>query len=246
MSLPAYKHIPNLLTSLNLLCGCIATVYVFKGDIPLFSIFVGLSLLFDFLDGFTARALKAYSPMGKELDSLADMVTFGFVPGAVMYHLFVNSVPLVLHQDQLWAKCLGFFPFIITIFSALRLAKFNIDTRQTDSFIGVPTPAITVFVIGIALIINFDRFNLTPAILNTYVIGGLSMILSFLLVAEIPMFALKFKSFAFGPNKIQYTFLVLVILSIGFLQYAGIPLAILLYVVLSIINNQLNPDLKNK
>lgn len=231
------RHLPNFLTCLNLLSGCLAVVFVFKGNIPVFSILVGVSLVFDFLDGFTARALKAYSPMGKELDSLADMVTFGLVPGAIMYHLFINSVPLNLYQEELWAQLLGFFPFIITIFSALRLAKFNIDTRQSDSFIGVPTPAITIFVIGIALIINYDRFNMTPALLNTYVIGGMSMILSFLLVSEIPLFALKFKSFSWENNKVQYIFLILSLASLIFLQFAGIPVVIILYIILSLLNN---------
>lgn len=231
------RHLPNFLTCLNLLSGCLAVVFVFKGNIPVFSILVGASLVFDFLDGFTARALKAYSPMGKELDSLADMVAFGLVPGATMYHLFINSVPLNLYQEELWAQLLGFFPFIITIFSALRLAKFNIDTRQSDSFIGVPTPAITIFVIGIALIINYDRFNMTPALLNTYVIGGMSMILSFLLVSEIPLFALKFKSFSWDKNKVQYIFLILSLASLIFLQFAGIPVVIILYLILSLLTN---------
>lgn len=210
----------------------------------MFAMLVGASLIFDFLDGFTARALKAYSPMGKELDSLADMVTFGFVPGAVMYHLFTNSVPLVLYQNEIWARAISFLPFIITIFSALRLAKFNIDTRQSDSFIGVPTPANTVLIIGLALVIHDDRFNLTPTILNSYFIAGSCMVLSYLLVAEIPMFALKFKSFAWAPNKVQYLFLILSLLSIIFLQFAGIPLVIILYIILSLVQNQINPTSK--
>jgi len=230
---------------MNLASGCLAAVYVFQGNIPMFAILVGASLIFDFLDGFTARALKAYSPMGKELDSLADMVTFGFVPGAVMYHLFINSVPLVLYQNEMWAISLSFLPFIITIFSALRLAKFNIDTRQSDSFIGVPTPANTILIIGLALVIDNDRFSLTPTILNSYFIAGLSMVLSYLLVAEIPMFALKFKSFAWGPNKVQYFFLIISLLSIIFLQFAGIPLVIILYIILSLVQNRINPTSKN-
>ncbi|MBL0341428.1 MAG: CDP-diacylglycerol--serine O-phosphatidyltransferase [Bacteroidetes bacterium] len=231
------RHIPNLLTTMNLLCGCMAVVFIFKGNIPVFSALVGASLVFDFLDGFAARALKAYSPMGKELDSLADMVTFGFVPGAIMYHFFINSVPIVLYQHEAWGQWISFFPFIITIFSALRLAKFNVDSRQTDSFIGVPTPAITIFVIGLALIIHYDLFHLTPALLNTYVIAGFCMILSYLLVSEIPMFALKFKSFDWGKNKIQYIFLALSSISFLFLHFAGIPVVIILYIILSLINN---------
>ncbi len=232
------RHLPNFITCLNLASGCLALVFVFKGEIAVFSILVAASLLFDFLDGFVARALKAYSAMGKELDSLADMVTFGLVPGAIMYHLFINSVPLVLHMDATWAKIIGFFPFIITVFSALRLAKFNIDTRQSDSFLGMPTPAITIFVIGVALIIQFDRFHLTPRLLNTYVIGGITMILCYLLTSEIPLFALKFKNFGWEQNKVQYIFLVLAILMILLLQVAAIPLLIIFYLILSLLNNR--------
>ncbi len=232
------RHLPNFITCLNLASGCTALVFVFKGEIALFSLFVAASLVFDFLDGFVARALNAYSAMGKELDSLADMVTFGLVPGAVMYHLFINSVPLVLYMDQDWAKVAGFFPFIITVFSALRLAKFNIDTRQTDSFLGMPTPAVTIFVIGLALIIQYDRFHLTPTLLNTYFIGGLSMVLCFLLVSEIPLFALKFKSFTWAANKAQYLLLAVGLLMVIILQFVAIPLLILFYLILSLLNNQ--------
>ncbi|MBK9047827.1 MAG: CDP-alcohol phosphatidyltransferase family protein [Bacteroidetes bacterium] len=238
------QHIPNLLTCMNLACGCVALVFVFQGNIPVFASLVAASLVFDFLDGFTARAFKAYSPMGKELDSLADMVTFGLLPGAIMYHLFISSVPMVLYQDEMWMKILSFLPFLITIFSALRLAKFNIDTRQTDSFIGMPTPAVTIFVIGLALILHDDRFSLTPTILNSFVIAGLSMILSFLLVSEIPLFALKFKSFSWQKNQVQYTFLVLTIISLVTLQFAGIPVVIILYLILSLINPP-NKTVKN-
>lgn len=214
-----------------------ALVYVFKGEILLFAAFVTAALIFDFLDGFVARAFKAYSLMGKELDSLADMVTFGLVPGAIMYHLFINSVPLVLHMDSGWARIVAFFPFIITVFSALRLAKFNIDTRQTDSFLGMPTPAVTIFVVGMALIIQYDRFNLTPSLLNSYVISGICMILCFLLVSEIPLFALKFKNFSWAANKAQYLLLAASVVAIVFLGFVALPLLILFYLILSIINN---------
>ena len=237
MSTGFTRHLPNFITCLNLASGCLALVFAFKGETSVVAMLVLASLVFDFLDGFVARALNAHSKMGKELDSLADMVAFGMVPGTVMYHLFINSFPLVNHMQQDWAMILGFFPFIITVFSGLRLAKFNIDTRQSDSFLGMPTPAITIFVMGLALVIDNDRFHLTPLLLNTYVLGGMSMILCFLLVSEIPLFALKFKSFGWAGNKAQYLLIALGVILVCMVQYLAIPLLILFYLILSLLNN---------
>jgi CDP-diacylglycerol--serine O-phosphatidyltransferase len=231
------RHIPNFLTCMNLVCGCLAVVYVFKGEIPVFAALTAASLVLDFLDGFFARMLKAYSPMGKELDSLADMVSFGLVPGAIMHHLFMESVPLNLMLDQPLGKALSFFPFIITVFSALRLAKFNIDTRQTNSFIGLPTPAATIFVTGLALILYNDPLHLTPTLLNSFIIAGICMILSFLLVAELPLIALKFRSFGWNENQYQYSLIFLSIASVLLFKTAGIPLIIILYIILSVMAN---------
>ena len=231
------RHIPNFLTCLNLLSGCLALVFVFKGDIPAFSLCVGASLVFDFLDGFAARMLNANSVIGKELDSLADMVTFGVVPGAILYHLFIISPPFSLASGTETFKLLGYFPFIVTVFSALRLAKFNTDTRQSVSFLGMPTPAVTIFITGLALNLEYDRFNITPYLLNSYVIAGISMILSFLLVSEIPLFAMKFRSFDWSRNKPQYLMLGISIILLAALQYAAIPLLIVFYLILSLINN---------
>lgn len=231
------RHIPNLLTSLNLFSGCVALVFVFQGNIPVFTALIGASLFFDFLDGFAARMLKAGSPFGKELDSLADVVSFGLVPGAIMYHLFLDSVPLTLMLDQPWTKFVAFFPFIITVFSALRLAKFNLDTRQTDSFIGLPTPAATIFITGIAYVLYDDRLSLTPVVLNSYFIAGLSMVISYLLVAEIPLMALKFKSFGWKENSDQY---LLILASVVFVYKMGVPgvsLSIILYLILSLLSH---------
>ena len=231
------RHIPNLFTCLNLASGCLAVVYIFKGEIPVFALLIVACLIFDFLDGFLARSLNAYSDMGKQLDSLADMVSFGFVPGAIMYHLFLSSVPIVLLQDELWARALAFFPFIITVFSALRLAKFNIDTRQTHHFIGLPTPAATIFVLGLAMILYDDRFHLTPTLLNSYFLAGISMVLSYLLVSDMPLFSLKFNSFKWHSNKDQYLLLILSIVSLIVFGAAGLSLIIILYIILSAINH---------
>ena len=235
------RHLPNLLTSLNLFSGCLAVVFIFKGDIPVFSLCIGASLIFDFLDGFAARALKANSSIGKELDSLADMVAFGVVPGTIMYHLLLISPPFVLREPGVWYNFVQYFPFIVTIFSGLRLAKFNTDPRQLVSFLGMPTPAVTIFVAGLALNIEYDRFHITPYLLNSFVIIGICMILSFLLVSEIPLFAMKFRSFDWSRNKPQYIMLLTSIILIVTLQFAAIPLLIVFYLILSMINNRLTP-----
>jgi CDP-diacylglycerol---serine O-phosphatidyltransferase len=232
------RHLPNLLTTFNLFCGCLAVVFVFSGNIPVFSVLIAASLIFDFLDGFTARRLNAYSDIGKELDSLADMVTFGLVPGAIMYHLFINSVPYNLLNGGLLVKTAGFLPFIITVFSALRLAKFNIDTRQTASFLGMPTPAVTIFTCGLALVIEYDTFHLTPLILNSYFLAGVSMVICFLLVSEIPLFALKFPTFSIKDNRLQYSFLLLCIVAFVLLKFNAVPVIIILYLVLSLLFNR--------
>jgi CDP-diacylglycerol--serine O-phosphatidyltransferase len=176
--------------------------------------------------------------MGKELDSLADMVAFGVVPGAILYHLFLISPPYSLLENSTWLHVIGYFPFVVTVFSGLRLAKFNTDTRQTTSFLGLPTPAVTIFVTGLALILEYDRFHLTPFLLNSFVICGISMILSFLLVSEIPLFAMKFRSFNWSQNKSQYLLLMISVVLLATLQVTGIPLLVLFYIILSLLNNQ--------
>lgn len=227
------SQIPNALTCLNLLCGCFSIVFIFKGYIDISALFTLLSLAFDFLDGFMARALKASSTIGKELDSLADVVSFGLVPGLIGCHLCLASPPFSLAGDSF--SPIAYFPLIITIASAIRLARFNVDTRQTDSFIGVPTPAITILMVGLALVVEHDRFNLTPTILNPFFICGLSMIVAWLLNSELPMLALKFKSFSYRDNSAQYMLILSSILALAMFGYTGIPMIILLYITSSAI-----------
>jgi CDP-diacylglycerol---serine O-phosphatidyltransferase len=234
------KHLPNFLTCMNLLSGCMAIVMVFQGQPYYSALLVAASLVFDFLDGFAARMLKSTSPLGQQLDSLADMVTFGLLPGVVMHRLFLQSVPFSLEQDPYQVNFLSFFPFIITVFSALRLAVFNLDERQAVSFRGLPTPACTIFVVSLALIPGHDRFHLTPVILNSYFIAGVCMILSYLLVSGLPLFALKFRNFSWKQNQVQYIFLVLSLVLILAFGYTGLPLIILLYIILSLINHLLS------
>jgi len=239
------KHIPNAITCGNLLCGCLAIIQIFEGNMVWASYLVGFAAVLDFFDGFAARLLKVSSPIGKDLDSLADMVTFGAVPGLMM-HRMLDMGYLVNHQAfQLIAefKWLMFLPLLITIFSAVRLAKFNNDTRQSESFIGLPTPANAIFICSIPLIVNWDtHFDLRGDVIihfliHPYTILILSVVLSYLLVAELPLFSLKFKSFGWKGNEIRFVFLALSLASLIAFQYLGLPLIIVLYVLLSVVNN---------
>ena len=226
------KHIPNAITCLNLFAGCLALYFAFEGQLVYTAYLVGIAAVFDFLDGMVARVLKAYSEIGKQLDSLADMVSFGVVPGAMMFVLLQRADAAVLGIP---ADIVAFSGFLITIFSALRLAKFNIDTRQTTSFIGLPTPACTLFVASLPLILRYGDLIHYEIILNPPVLLGLTVLLSFLLVAELPLFALKFTNLTWQDNSVRFIFLGLSVILVALLKFAAIPLIIVLYIVLSII-----------
>lgn len=245
------KNIPNTITLGNLFCGCFALVQAFNNDLVWAAYFVGMSLVLDFFDGFTARALKVSSPIGKDLDSLADMVTFGVVPGVVMFKMLSFTLAPIYITDLFTGtepktdSYLPYIGFIITIFSCIRLAKFNNDTRQSDSFIGLPTPANTMVICSFPLIaqvqiesqgLNLLQYKELLPILSWFLIG-LSVVLSLLLVAEIPLFALKFKNFSWAGNKLVYSFLVMTVLLILLLKFVAIPLVILLYILISMVNN---------
>lgn len=233
------KHIPNAITCCNLLCGCLAIVQAFEGNLVYTAYLVGLAAIFDFFDGFAARMLKVSSAIGKDLDSLADMVTFGVVPGLVMFQLLKTSLITGNEDFQVFKNnsFLVYLPFIIIIFSALRLAKFNNDTRQTESFIGLNTPANSMVICSLPLIIN--QHPEIGTLLNPYVLCVLSVGLSLVLVSEIPMFSLKFKHFKWKGNEIRFIFLALSLLMLTTLQFLGIPLIIILYVLLSLLTNYL-------
>ena len=237
------KHIPNAVTCLNLLCGCLALTFIFRGELVTGAYLVGAAAVADFFDGLLARALRVSSPIGKDLDSLADMVSFGVVPGAIMYQLLIQAfgLPMVGQAPGnddfvipgVW-MLLPFCSFIITIFSALRLAKFNNDTRQTTSFIGLPTPACTLVVASLPLILASNEFGLDRIILTPWLLLGLTVVLSGLLVAELPLFALKFKNLRWLGNRRRFIFVGLALGLVATLRAAGIPLAVLLYVLLSV------------
>lgn len=232
------KHLPNFITCLNLLCGCLAVVQAFNGNLVNCAYLVFLGMVFDFLDGMLARLLKAYSAIGKELDSMADMVSFGLVPGVLVYKLLEQAHPEIISEDPYFLTVIKFFPFIITIFSALRLAKFNIDTRQTTSFIGVPTPAVALFFASFPLVIAQGTNTIGIRLIsNPYVLVGLTLVMSFLLVSEIPLFSLKFKNLRWKDNRIQFIFLMLILPLALFFFYSAIPMVFFLYVILSLLNN---------
>lgn len=227
------KHIPNFITCLNLFTGCVAIFIAFQGNLEFAAYLVGVAAVFDFLDGMVARVMHAYSEIGKQLDSLADMVSFGVLPGVIMFQLMRQSAMADPNTTLMEAEAFPFSAFIIIIFSALRLAKFNIDTRQTSSFIGLPTPANTLFVASLPLILAADEYNLGRYFMNQYVLLGLSVVLCYMLVAEIPLFALKFKNLSWKDNAVRFIFLLLAIPLLFILKFAAIPIIIALYVILS-------------
>ena len=227
------RHIPNTVTCCNLFSGCIAVVMAYRGDYTAALGFIVLGAVFDFFDGMLARALQAYSPLGKELDSLADDVTFGVAPAMIVFSLFKEVRVLVRRSP--WAKLFPYTAFFIAVFSALRLAKFNIDTRQTSSFIGVPTPANALF--WGSLVVGAHDFLVSDSFNALYLLA-LVLLTSWLLVAEIPMFSLKFKNLSWRDNKVQFIFLLGCIPLILLLQIAGLAAVIIWYALLSLITQR--------
>jgi CDP-diacylglycerol--serine O-phosphatidyltransferase len=227
------KHIPNLITLINLFSGCIALVYASEANFEMAFFFVCLGIFFDFFDGFFARLLNVSSPLGLQLDSLADMVTSGVVPGFVMFKMLTNSVssdPSLIY--------LSYLGFIITLGSCYRLANFNIDTRQTDSFIGLPTPANAIFILSLPLILkNTDSLILLELLTNCWVLIIVTLVSAFILNAEIPLFALKIKKFNFKDNVLQIVFLLISLLLLIVFKFSGVALIIVFYVKLSVIMN---------
>ncbi|WP_298546789.1 CDP-alcohol phosphatidyltransferase family protein [uncultured Aquimarina sp.] len=245
------KQIPNIITLLNLFCGCIATIFAVQGALELAALFVVLGIGFDFFDGFAARILNVQSELGLQLDSLADMVTSGLVPGIVMFQMLSKvfgfpyqvisegSSQIDYFEFVLSSFGLNYLPLIgllITLASAYRLAKFNIDTRQTTSFIGLPTPANTLLILSLPLILQFQtEVWISDIILNPWFLTGLTLVSCYLLNAEIPLFALKFKTWGFAENKVRYIFLFLTIVLLIVLKFLAIPCVILLYVIMSMV-----------
>ncbi len=220
------RHIPNFLTCCNLVCGCLGIVYCLEERNVPAAYFVWAAAFFDFLDGFAARMLKVISPIGKELDSLADMVSFGLLPSLVMYKMLGASSP------SSWLPYLGFF---IAVCSALRLAIFNVDETQRDSFKGLNTPANTLFITSLPLL----HGQVGNWLYQDWVLILISIIFSLLLVSRIEIFAFKFKDFSWKNNKVRFTFIAVSVLLLVLLGKIALPLLILLYIVFSLVGKAL-------
>ena len=220
------KHIPNTITCCNLISGCIATYWAFQGDYRMALLFIVIGAVFDFFDGMVARLLHVSSPIGKELDSLADDITFGFAPSAIIFSY-------LSHLTSYISPLIPYLAFIMAAFSALRLAKFNLDERQALGFIGLPTPANALF--WGALIGGLQGYDIHFEGIEWCIIAGV-FISSYLLISEIPMFALKFKTWGWKGNEIKYIFL-LTCIPMLFMGIFGLAAIIAWYVILSAINS---------
>jgi CDP-diacylglycerol--serine O-phosphatidyltransferase len=232
------RNIPNIITLTNLFCGLCAIIFSFQGNLPLASLCIFAGAFFDFFDGLAARLLKVTGKLGKQLDSMADMVTFGVAPGIILFHFMYQLHHNIMFKD---ANIEGFFfpeilALLIPIFSAIRLANFNIDTRQTTSFIGLPTPVAAIFVVAIPLI-NTDLF---PLFVDLQFLIPLSIILPLLLVVKIPFFSLKFSKENSMTSSLNIFRIILILASMILLfvfQFAAIPFIVILYLILSLLNN---------
>ena len=232
------KHIPNIITLSNLFCGLIATMSAVNGNVEWTAFFVVLGIFFDFFDGFFARLLNVKSELGLQLDSLADVVTSGVVPGIVMYKMLSSSYFVVQNQHFI-SSYIPYLGLLITLASAYRLANFNIDTRQVSGFIGLPTPANALFVISLPIIGLYQPTEILAELLkNTWILVAITLLSMYMLNANIPLFALKFKDYSFKNNKNKYIFLGITIVLLALFKYLAIPLIVLSYVIMSIIQNK--------
>lgn len=235
------KHIPNYITLGNLFAGSVAVIFAVEGDFKTAAIFVLIGIIFDFFDGFIARLMDVSGELGKQLDSLADMVTSGVVPGVVMFKLIQSNLIadnlLEMKANQILDVPL--IGLILTLAACVRLARFNLDTRQTESFIGLPTPAMCLFVVSLPLIqMNTQIVFVKDLISNNYFLIALTWVLSFLMNAEIHLFSLKFKDYSLKNNYIKYFFLFASVVLFVTLNFLAVPLIIILYIVLSIMKNR--------
>lgn len=231
------KQIPNFLTTLNLLCGVFAMMAVFENRIDWTAYFICMAAFFDFLDGSMARLLNVKSEFGKQLDSLADMVSFGLVPGVILFFLLKDSKPeLTVYINQI--NIIPYLAFLIPVFSALRLAKFNLDSRQQDIFIGLPTPANTLLIASFSLIhsnIFCDTSFLSAASNNTYFLLILTFLSCFFLIAEFPLHSLKLKSLKWSENRPQFILIIISVILIAIFKVVAIPIILVVYILLSFI-----------
>ena len=239
------KQIPNIITSLNLLCGCVAIMFAVSGDLVSASFFAFAGIFLDFFDGLAARVLNAQSQVGLQLDSLADVVTSGVLPGIVMVQLLSEAltgtsldITAIFSSTSNNTSIESYLPFtglLIAVASGYRLAKFNVDTRQTTSFIGLPVPANTLLILSLPLILSFQAGQqITEVILTPWFLIIITLVSCVLLNAEIPLFGLKFKTWNFKDNAVRYLFLIASILLLVVLKFIAIPIIIFLYILVSL------------
>lgn len=235
------KHIPNLLTLGNLFCGTIATIAAVQQNYITAAIFVAIGVFLDFLDGLAARLLKVSGDLGKQLDSLADVVTSGVVPGIIMFGLLSNDEIIdVFHENWFGFefKMIQLLGLLLTLGACYRLAKFNIDTRQNDSFIGLPTPAMSLFIISLPLIQEYSNFDMVKDLItNDYFLITITFLLTYLMNSEIHLLSLKFKDFSFRNNVVKLLFLISSVILIILLDYISIPIIIIFYIILSFLSD---------
>lgn len=240
-------NLPNFLTLINLFSGCMAVVFAFNYQMELVPYCVLISLIADFFDGLAARLTNSSSDIGKQLDSLADVVSFGLVPGVVLFELLFKkfeSGGVYYPVDRIYLYSAP--AFLIPLFAALRLAKFNVDTRQTDSFIGLATPAMTIFVIGYQLAFLHNSFGLSLVLFNEKLIYLVIIALCALMVAEVPMFSFKFKAFGWKGNEVVFLFIILSGILLVTLKFAAISLIIVLYILISIAGAMIRVEKQGK
>jgi len=230
------KHVPNAITCANMFSGCVGIVFAFQDNLIFAAYALFLAAIFDFFDGFASRVLKSFSGIGKDLDSLADMISFGFLPSAILYELFLQA-----WQISGVSPYLNFAAFLIAVFSMLRLAKFNNDTRQAESFIGLPTPANAILIASLPMILDHHE-NFKPYILNPWVLTVFVLVMCTLLVAEIPMMSLKFKNADLQKNIYRYLLLLFAAILILFFKFTAVPVVIFIYITLSIIQFKFSND----
>ena len=246
---PMKRHIPNFITLLNIFCGCIATVFAVLNKLEVAAFFVFLGIFFDFFDGLAARALNVKSELGLQLDSLADVITSGLVPGIVMFQLLSMSysggwniglqanTPDTIQWAVFNIPLIPFFGFLITLASAYRLAKFNLDENQVSSFVGLPTPANALLILSFPLILLYHNNDfLNTIILNQWFLIGTTLLSSYLLNAPIGLFALKFKNWSFRDNALRYIFIVVSFVLILTIKFMAIPAIIAIYIISSLVN----------
>jgi CDP-diacylglycerol---serine O-phosphatidyltransferase len=242
MKLSHLLNIPNTFTLINLLFGCLGVVFCFDAQLIEYVPYTtAASLVMDFLDGFAARAFKMTTNIGKELDSLADMVSFGFLPGTILYHIAKDGMGMYAEKQTILLTCIPLF--VLTLFASLRLAKFNLDDRQSDDFRGLATPACTIFVIGLLAIHIENHFGWDQYVSNIYFLYGMAIFLSVLMLSDIRLFAFKIKGFVLKGNRTKLAFVALSIVMLVTMGSAAWSPIIIIYILLSVLRNYFPNDL---